>query len=234
LSETGDISRPLSRHLEELRQHLKLPFGITMILIILIFPFAKEILKSLINFAPLEMENMATFSPTEFIRLKLYLSFIGSIVVSHPLWYKGFYNFSKPGLNENERKILAVCFTLGPFLFLIGAISGLLYVAPFLINILLEENELIIAKLSIYQSVKLLVSISLFSGILLSLPLLILMVSRHLEGKKTIRKYIYILIILIVMLGTPEPSMIINLIFLVFFASIMEITLIFIGEPNAN
>ena len=205
-----------------------------MILIILLFPFAKEILKNLVNLVPLEMENMATFSPTEFIRLKLYLSFIGSIIISHPLWYKGFYNFSKPGLNENERKILVVCFTLGPFLFLVGAILGLLYIAPFLIDILLEENELTIAKLSIYQSVKLLVSISLFSGILLSLPLLILMISGYLEEKKTIRKYIYILIILIVMLGTPEPSMIINLIFLIFFASIMEITLVFIGDANAN
>jgi len=205
-----------------------------MILIILLFPFTKEMLNSLVNLVPLEIENMATFSPTEFIRLKLYLSFIGSILISHPLWYKGFYNFSKPGLNENERKVLVVCFTLGPFLFLVGAISGLLYVAPFLLDILLEENQLIIAKLSIYQSIKLLVSISLFSGILLSLPLLILMISGYLEGKKSIRKYIYILIILIVMLGTPEPSMIINLIFLIFFASIMEITLLFIGEPNAN
>ena len=205
-----------------------------MILIILLFPFTKEMLNSLVNLVPLEIENMATFSPTEFIRLKLYFSFIGSILISHPLWYKGFYNFSKPGLNENERKVLVVCFTLGPFLFLVGAISGLLYVAPFLLDILLEENELIIAKLSIYQSIKLLVSISLFSGILLSLPLLILMISGYLEGKKSIRKYIYILIILIVMLGTPEPSMIINLIFLIFFASIMEITLLFIGEPNAN
>ena len=205
-----------------------------MLLILLIFPFAKEIIENIVNLVPLEMEDMATFSPTEFIRLKLYLSFIGSIVISHPLWYKGFYNFSRPGLNENERKILIVCFTLGPILFIAGAISGLLYVAPFLIDILLEENDLIIAKLSIYQSIKLLVSISLFSGILLSLPLLILLISGYLENKKSIKKYIYILIILIVMLGTPEPSMIINVIFLIFFASIMEITLLFVGAANAN
>ena len=224
----------MSGHLEELREHLKLPFSITIILILLLFPFAKEIMKIIVNLTPLEIGNMATFSPTEFIRLKLYLSFIGSLVISHPLWYKGFYNFSRQGLNENERKILVVCFTLGPILFLVGAISGLLYVAPFLIDILLEENEIIVAKLSIYQSVKLLVSISIFSGILLCLPLLILMISGNLEDKKSIRKYIYILIILIIMLGTPEPSMIINLIFLVFFASIMEITLIFVGDSNAN
>ena len=205
-----------------------------MLLILLIFPFAKEIIENIVNLVPLEIEDMATFSPTEFIRLKLYLSFIGSIVISHPLWYKGFYNFSKPGLNENERKILVVCFSLGPILFIVGAIFGLLYVTPFLIDILLEENELIIAKLSIYQSIKLLVSISLFSGILLSLPLLILLISGYLENKKSIKKYIYILIILIVMLGTPEPSMIINVIFLIFFASIMEITLLFVGGANAN
>ena len=119
---------------------------------------------------------MTVFSPTELIRLKIYLSLILAILISHPLWYVGIYNFSKPGLTEQEEKVIIVSFTLGTILFLIGAITGLLYFSPFLIDILLEENNGISAKLSIYQSVKLLVSISIFSGILASLPVLILLI----------------------------------------------------------
>ena len=52
--------------------------------------------------------------------------------------------------------------------------------------------------------------------------------------KEKLKKYIYILIILVIALGTPEPSMIINLIFLIFFAVVMEITLLFTGAKNAN
>ena len=211
-----------------------LPFVATMAFIVIFFPFAKQIMNQLVNLGSLEIENMATFSPTEFLRLKIYLSFIGSIVISHPLWYRGIYNFSKPGLEEHEKKVLFVCFTLGSVLFSVGAVGGLVYLSPLLIELLIEENGLIIAKLSIYQSMKLLVSISLFSGILTSLPILILIISNHIADKKAIRKYIYILIILVIALGTPEPSMIINLIFLVFFAIIMEMTLLFLGDVNAN
>ena len=205
-----------------------------MLLIAVSFPFASEMVKYLIEITPIKIEDMTVFSPTEFIRLKIYLSLILAILISHPLWYRGFYNFSESGLTEEEKKVMIVSFSLGSFLFLIGGLIGLQYLSPYLIEILLEEEGVISANLSIYQSIKLLVTISLFSGILTSLPILILLVSDYLPNKKTLKKYIYILIILVIALGTPEPSMIINLIFLIFFAAIMEVTLLFMGAKNAN
>ena len=205
-----------------------------MLLIAVSFPFASEMVKYLIEITPIKIEDMTVFSPTEFIRLKIYLSLILAILISHPLWYRGFYNFSESGLTEEEKKVMIVSFSLGSFLFLIGGLIGLQYLSPYLIEILLEEEGVISANLSIYQSIKLLVTISLFSGILTSLPILILLVSDYLPNKETVKKYIYILIILVIALGTPEPSMIINLIFLIFFAAIMEVTLLFTGVKNAN
>ena len=205
-----------------------------MLLIVVSFPFASEMIKYLIEIYPIKIEDMTVFSPTEFIRLKIYLSLILAILISHPLWYRGFYNFSESGLTEKEKKAIVVSFSLGSFLFLIGGLIGLQYLSPYLIEILLEEEGVISANLSIYQSIKLLVTISLFSGILTSLPILILLVSDYLPNKETLKKYIYILIILVIALGTPEPSMIINLIFLIFFAAVMEVTLLFTGAENAN
>ena len=118
-----------------------------MLFIVISFPFTKEIINYLIEIVPIEIENMTVFSPTEFIRLKIYLSLILAILISHPLWYVGIYNFSKPGLTEQEKKVTIVSFTLGTILFLVGAIAGLLYLSPFLLDILLEENNSINAKL---------------------------------------------------------------------------------------
>ncbi len=205
-----------------------------MLLIAISFPFASEMVKYLIGIYPIKIEDMTVFSPTEFIRLKIYISLILAILISHPLWYRGVYNFSESGLTEKEKKAMVVSFSLGSLLFLIGGLIGLQYLSPFLIDLLLEENGAISANLSIYQSISLLVTISLFSGILTSLPILILLVSDYLPNKKTLKKYIYILIILVIALGTPEPSMIINLIFLIFFAAVMEVTLLFTGAENAN
>ena len=65
-----------------------------MLFIAISFPFTKEIIDYLIEIVPIEIENMTVFSPTEFIRLKIYLSLILAILISHPLWYVGIYNFS--------------------------------------------------------------------------------------------------------------------------------------------
>ena len=56
----------------------------------------------------------------------------------------------------------------------------------------------------------------------------------HSHSKIQLRKYLYILILALIVLGTPEPSMIINLIFLIFFGVIMELTMFFSGGVNAN
>ena len=208
------------------------PFISTIILMLLLFPLTAQILTNLLNIIEINLENMTTYSPTEFLRLKIYLSLIGSILLSHPLWYRGIYNFSSPGLTPKEKRGMIICLLLGTILFLVGNLLGLFYLAPYLLDILLDENSLVIAKLSVYQTAKLLVSISIFSGILVSLPLLILLASEYTESKKSLKKYTYILIGFLIILGTPEPSLIINLIFLILFAAIMELTLVVVGDSK--
>ena len=83
---------------------------------------------------------MTTYSPAEFIRLKLYLSLIGSILLSLPLWYRGIYNFSSPGLTSKEKRGMIICLLLGTILFLVGSLLGLFYLAPYLFDILLYET----------------------------------------------------------------------------------------------
>lgn len=208
------------------------PFISTITLILVLFPLTTQMLTNLLNIIEINLENTTTYSPTEFLRLKIYLSLIGSILLSHPLWYRGIYNFSSPGLTPKEKRGMIICLLLGTILFLVGNLLGLFYLAPYLLDILLDESSLVIAKLSVYQTAKLLISISIFSGILVSLPLLILLASEYTESKKSLKKYIYILIGFLIILGTPEPSLIINLIFLILFATIMELTLVVVGDSK--
>jgi len=206
------------------------PFVTTIFLILLLLPFSKSIVDNLLAIGNIDISSLATYSPTEFLRLKLYLSLIGSLLISYPLWLRGIYNFSSPALTIKEKRGFQVCFSIGFILFILGAILGLYYLAPIIFEILLTNDNVAIAKLSIYETIKLLISISLFSGVLLSLPLLTLFLTEYSNNKTQLRKYLYILIIAIIILGTPEPSMIINLIFLVLFSLIIEITLVFGGK----
>ena len=202
----------------------------SIFLILLLLPFSKSIVDNLLNIGNIEITNLTAYSPTEFLRLKLYLSLIGSLLISYPLWVRGIYNFSSPALTIKEKRGFQICFSIGFILFILGSILGLYYLAPIIFEVLLMNDNMTIAKLSIYETIKLLISISLFSGILLSLPLLTLFLTEYSNSKTQLRKYLYILIIAIIILGTPEPSMIINLIFLILFSLIIEITLVFGGK----
>ena len=210
------------------------PFISTIIIILLALPFSSLIIDYLLNVTNLEITNLTTYTPTEFLRLKLYLSLIVSIVISYPLWIIGIYNFSSPALTDKEKKTFQISSSVGFTLFILGSMLGLYYLTPFIFEILLNNDNITVAKLSIYSTIKLLISISLFSGILLSLPLATMFLIEHSDNKIQLRKYLYILILALIVLGTPEPSMIINLIFLIFFGLIMELTMFFSGGINAN
>ena len=210
------------------------PFISTIIIILLTLPFSNLIIDYLLNVTNLKITNLTTYTPTEFLRLKLYLSLIVSIVISYPLWIIGIYNFSSPALTDKEKKTFQIGSSVGFIIFILGSILGLYYLTPFIFEILLNNDNITVAKLSIYSTIKLLISISLFSGILLSLPLATMFLIEHSDSKIQLRKYLYILILALIVLGTPEPSMIINLIFLIFFGVIMELTMFFSGGVNAN
>ena len=202
-----------------------------MVLLALLVPFSIQLIENLLVITELSLDDMAIYSPTEFLKLKIYLSLLGSLVLTFPLWVRGFYNFSSPGLTIKERRGAMISFSIGSTLFVAGSLVGLFYISPSVMELLLTD-EIVVAKLSVYETTKLVVSISLFCGILMSLPILTLFAIDYTEKSKDARKYLYFLIILIALLGTPEPSMIINLIFLVFFAAIVEVILITVGEPN--
>ena len=192
-----------------------------MILLVLLIPYSIQLIGDLLSIANLRLGDLASYSPTELLRLKIYMSLIGSLLLAFPLWFRGFYNFSSPGLTRKERKGIMVSFSIGSALFVTGSLAGLFYVSPGVMEIFLTD-EIVVAKLSVYETTKLVISISLFCGILASLPVLTLFAIDYTEKSKDVRKYIYFLIILIAVLGTPEPSMVINLIFQVFFATIVE------------
>ena len=202
-----------------------------MVLLALLMPFSIQLIENLLVITELNLDDMATYSPTEFLKLKIYLSLLGSLILTFPLWVRGFYNFSSPGLTIKERRGAMISFSIGSTLFVAGSLVGLFYISPSVMELLLMD-EIVVAKLSVYETTKLVVSISLFCGILTSLPILTLFAIDYTEKSKDARKYLYFLIILIALLGTPEPSLIINLIFLVFFATIVEVILIVAGEPN--
>ena len=211
-----------------------LPFIINIILLILIISFASKIILELLQIVNLDITNLSSYSPTEYFKTKIYVSMILSIVVTAPLWLISIYSFSEPGLTEKEKINVKFSLAIGLLFFLFGCILGFYLIVPRLLDFFLTESEIVVENLSIYETIKIIISTSLFTGILVSTPVITLLLNRIVKEKKDIRKYIYTLILLIAIIATPKPSMIINLIFLISLTIFAEITLFITRRINGS
>ena len=229
-----DTSSPLSNHLEDLRTYLMWPLTITFILILILVNYSDNIISELLTISSLELSNLTTYTPTEMIKMKIYVSLVSSAILCSPVWFRGFYKFSRPGLTDKEANGLAIIFSLGMVLFLVGFILGTYHVAPSVINLFIENSNIVEAKLSVYETMKLLISISIFCGFLVSLPILTLISTDYKNNVEDVRKYMYLVILIMVTVATPQPSLIVNLCFMILFAGIIEISLLISGGKSGS
>ena len=192
---------------------------------LMIISFASSLIIQILETVSLDSNDLSTYSPVEYFKTKIFLSFILSIIFTTPLWLLCVYNFSKTGLTEIESKNIRFTLVTGQTFFLLGCILGFYFVTPPILDLLLSDSEIVLQNLSIYETIKIIISITLLTGLLISTPVFTLLVNRLVDDYKDARKYIYTLILFISVIATPKPSMILNIIFLLSFVFIAEITL---------
>ena len=232
--ESKELISPLSKHLEELRTQMLLPFIINMIIMALIISFASRLILELLDSVNLNINELSSYSPVEYFKTKIYISLIFSIIITTPLWLISLYNFSKPGLTTREKQNVKFSFICGLIFFTLGCLIGFYTIVPKFLDFLLSESEIVKDNLSIYETTKIIISITLFTGLLVSTPIITLVANNVVKDKKDLRKYIYTLILLIAIIATPKPSMIINLIFLLSLSFFAEITLFVTRRINGG
>ena len=200
----------------------------------MIISFASDLIANILEAVSLNINDLSTYSPVEFFKTKIFLSLVLSLIFSSPLWLISIYNFSRIGLTEFEKKNIGYSFIIGQTFFLLGCGIGFFLMTPYFLDLLLADSEIVIQNLSVYETIKIIISTTLFTGLLISTPVFTLLINRMVEGHKDVRKYIYTLILFIAIVATPKPSMILNMIFLISFVLIAEITMFITGVKNEN
>lgn len=200
----------------------------------MIISFASDLIANILEAVSLDINDLSTYSPVEFFKTKIFLSLVLSLIFSSPLWLLSIYNFSRTGLTEFEKKNIGYSFIIGQTFFLLGCGIGFFLITPYFLDLLLADSEIVIQNLSVYETIKIIISTTLFTGLLISTPVFTLLINRMVEGHKDVRKYIYTLILFIAIVATPKPSMILNMIFLISFVLIAEITMFITGVKNEN
>ena len=201
---------------------------------IMIISFSSNIITHILEAVSLKVNDLSTYTPVEFFKTKILLSLILSLIFCSPLWLLSIYSFSRTGLTEYEKNNVRYSFIIGQTFFLLGCSAGFYLVTPYFLDLLLADSEMVIQNLSVYETIKIIISTTLFTGLLISTPVFTLLINRMVKGREDVRKYIYTLIFFVAIVATPKPSMILNMIFLISFILIAEITMLVAGVKNES
>ncbi|OIR10140.1 MAG: hypothetical protein BEU05_02005 [Marine Group III euryarchaeote CG-Bathy2] len=202
----ADPAQPLPTHLRELRGALLGPLLLFGLLLASTFAASGAILRAMLDYHGLT-GSVSLYAPAEFLRVRLGLAALAALLGALPLALLQIYRFARPGLTTRERGFAQRAIPLSLALFAGGTALGWLVVLPRLLPLLAGgPGE---AQFSLGQTVSLLLSLSLGTGLALQLPLLAFMARRAGlwdGGLAQARKLAWGLLLALALFVTPDPS----------------------------
>ncbi len=212
----------VQEHLEELRKTALRVFVILILSFFISYHFGD--LLSEILLTPLretlrgqKLGQIVYIGIFDKILSQLQVAFWSSVLISSPFWFIEIWRFVRPGLYDNEAKIIKPFLFLGFLLFSAGVAFGYFLVFPLTFQVLMEFGvQDVAATISLKEYLVTTSKILVLLGLVFQLPniLLILgfmgLVTKYSLREK--RKYIYVAFaILSAMLTPPDPYTMISL-----------------------
>ena len=201
-----DHLQPLPAHLVELRGTMLGPLLLFGLLMVVTLSWSGAILQAMLHYHGLA-GSVSLYTPAEFLRVRLSLAALAGCLSALPLFLLQSYRFARPGLTDGERAFARRTIPLSLALFTGGTGLGWTVFLPRLLPLLAGGPAE--AQFSLAQTVGLLLSLSLGTGIALQLPLLAFMARRGgvWDGKLAQgRKLAWGLLLALALLVTPDPS----------------------------
>jgi len=209
------MSNPMSLvdHLEELRWRILKSLGSILIMSMITFNFANELVEILISPATSIKSdlNLQVLTIQGMFLLKWNLSIIGGIILSIPVITVQVWKFLSPGLYDKEKKILLPLILTAFLCFLLGGIFAYTIVLPFSLDFFASMITADIQNnFSINYYFSFVLSLIIGAGIIFELPIVsFLFSSIGLINPTFLRKYrreaIAITVILSAIITPPDP-----------------------------
>jgi sec-independent protein translocase protein TatC len=222
---SGSIWSGISEHLDELRNRIIIGVSCFLVAMIVAFYFSPQLLKLLQRLAPNGSEFFQ-LKPGELLFASLHISVYSAVVFSMPLFFKQLESFVKPGLKDNEYKLLSPILSFSPYLFWLGIVFAYFMAAPPVINFLWGFNQDLMLTIT---------------GISFQLPVLVLSLGfcKIVTSKDLIKIWRYVVIgafvIAAIITPTPDPltmSILAAAILILYFASIVVLN--FLCHPERS
>ena len=196
-------------HLEELRIRIIRVIIYLFIFTLVSFAFSLQI----IDFIKKPVGEIYFFSPQEAFIVRLKVSLLSGIFFTIPLFIYELWAFIKPGLYEKEIKSLKPFIIFSPLLFYTGFLFSLFVIYPVGIRVLISfAGNVMLPIMHISDIVNFLLYLTIFTGILFELPIIILILVKlnivDYKFLKSKRREVIVLIFILAALVTPSTDFI--------------------------
>lgn len=207
--EVQSYEPPLKEHIKELRTRLLwcLGFLCGSFFVIATF-FASDLMQLLTEPIKSRGIQFIYLGLSEALVAQLKVSFIAAVVVSAPVIFWHIWDFIRPALYENEKKVV-ILFSLGSvFLFILGVAFGygVVFLSAITFFVFMGEN-LATPMLSISQYVGFLFGFVLSFGVVFELPVVVYVLCKlgvvTVEQLVSLRKYMVLVIFVFAAFLTP-------------------------------
>jgi len=171
----------LAEHLKALRKVFIVSLIAIAVLFVLTFYLLREPLMSFI-LAPLRERNIQaiTTQVSEALVTQFKACLVAAFVLAMPVITWQIWSFVSPALYGNEKKLFALLFFIGLFLFICGVSFAYLYIFPLAINLFFEAGEGIATTLwSIDRYFSFTLSFVVPFGLMFEMPIVIYMMARR-------------------------------------------------------
>lgn len=159
-----------------------------------------------LNSAPF---NIINISMSGQFAIHIKISMISGLIVASPYILFEFWQFIKPALYKNEKKNVRKAVFYSSFLFILGVMFGYFIIAPLAVNFFgsYTVSEQVINQINLNSYISVVNSVTLASGIVFELPVLIYLLSKLgiiTPGfLRKNRKYSIIIILILAAIITP-------------------------------
>lgn len=207
---SGEILEDLSGHLDELRNRIIIGILILLALFFAAFYYAGPIMKFLLSAAP---QGSAFFQlkPGELFLTSLKVAFVAAFSVALPFLLQQASAFIKPGLKENEQKIIKPVIFLAPSLFYLGVFFAYKFVLPSLLQFLLGFKVGVVeTRYGLEHFINLELSIILLCAIVFQLPVFLFILASLglIKSSQLLSAWRYVILISFILAAviTPTPD----------------------------
>jgi len=207
MSEKEKNEMTFLEHLEELRWHLIRSLVVIILVGILAFIF-KEIVFDIIILGPSKSDFFTNYwlchlgtdtflhtsklcinsNPIKLQSIQMAgqftahikISLLGGLILAFPYVFFELWNFIKPALHSNEKKIARGSIIIISFLFFVGVLFGYYIICPLSVNFLYnyQVSEIAVNNIKLMSYISIIASICLASGILFELPVIVMFLSK--------------------------------------------------------